>query len=496
MPIQEQVLEPVFFKLSARRKRCERIEHKVSICIFIRFINMIYRKCRRVIQCRFQRFGSFCNMNQFCGGSNTKLICITETHGTKLPKKWCSSRLVVPLGRKIEPLRRKTEPRSRVIKRKTVQYNLSRSKFSLVCPESIEPFYMSEKLNRANVNSVVIHDSFISTHHDNPCQYGRRLTARKLRRSNSNCQYKDRAPSRVYIKTIMKAMKNRKYRKKVKQFLRHSTPKSSVLNHVATDYKEYHLKFINRQRIYSDSFAVLKHLCKTTKKTCFKSFPAINISNSSTILGNLTFKTDQFCVIVKKLMMSGDIEQNPGPLNSITNTASLPVYNILESRLEQLGLRPLDVGGEGDCFFRVISHQLYGDCNHHLDVRYMRENPERFIESNLESSWNEYLANMSLVGTWCDHLVIQAVADILNLRIHIVESDENFASFTTVEAVGLAHQPTVVHIGHLGEYHYVSTSQFNSRVPNVERILYITMKHNKQKQKREYMKEYMRKKRL
>ena len=108
---------------------------------------------------------------------------------------------------------------------------------------------MNEKLNRANLNSVVIHDSFTSTHDDNPCQYGCRLTARKLRKSNSNCQYKDRAPSRVCIKTIMKGMKNRKYRKKVKQFLRHSTPKSSVLNHVATDYKEYHLKFINRQRI-------------------------------------------------------------------------------------------------------------------------------------------------------------------------------------------------------------------------------------------------------
>ena len=205
-------------------------------------------------------------MNQFCSGSNTKLICITETHGTKLPKKWCSSCFVVPLGRKIlprkrkilphwgkieplrrkiqplwrkiqplrrkiEPLRRKIQPRS-VIKRKTVQYNLSRSKFSLVCQESIEPFYMSKKLNRANVNSVVIHDSFTSTHDDNPCQYGCRLTARKLRRSNSNCQYKDRAPSRVCIKTIMKAIKNRKYRNKVKQFLRHSTPKTSVLNRV------------------------------------------------------------------------------------------------------------------------------------------------------------------------------------------------------------------------------------------------------------------------
>ena len=106
----------------------------------------------------------------------------------------------------------------------------------------------------------------------------------------------------------------------------------------------------------------------------------------------------------------------------------MPAYNIVENRLEQLGLRPLDVGGEGDCFFRAISHQLYGDCNHHLDIRiagvnYLRENPERFI------------ANMSTPGTWCDNLVIQAVADILNLKIHIIESDENFALFNIIEAV-------------------------------------------------------------
>ena len=64
-------------------------------------------------------------------------------------------------------------------------------------------------------------------------------------------------------------------------------------------------------------------------------------------------------------MMSGDIELNPGPLTNVSNKvrASLPAYNIVENRLQQLGLRPLDVSGEGECFFRAISHQLYGDCN-------------------------------------------------------------------------------------------------------------------------------------
>ena len=53
----------------------------------------------------------------------------------------------------------------------------------------------------------------------------------------------------------------------------------------------------------------------------------------------------------------------------------------------------------------------------------MRENPERFIESNTDYSWDQYLNTMSIQGTWCDGLIIQAVADQLNLKIVIVESN-------------------------------------------------------------------------
>ena len=46
----------------------------------------------------------------------------------------------------------------------------------------------------------------------------------------------------------------------------------------------------------------------------------------------------------------------------------------------------------------------------------MRDNPERFIESNTETSWLSYLNDitcMSIQGTWADALIIQAVADAL-----------------------------------------------------------------------------------
>lgn len=77
------------------------------------------------------------------------------------------------------------------------------------------------------------------------------------------------------------------------------------------------------------------------------------------------------------------------------------------------------MGGGCDCFFKSVSHQLYGDSTHHLAIRqtavqYLRQNLERFIESILHKSWSQYICDMFMRGTWADHIVIQAVADSFN----------------------------------------------------------------------------------
>lgn len=87
----------------------------------------------------------------------------------------------------------------------------------------------------------------------------------------------------------------------------------------------------------------------------------------------------------------------------------------------------------------------------------MRENPERFIESNTENSWMEYLTNMSMKGTWCDGLIIQAVADSLNLRLYIVESNDNFAESTIINPINSQQEHRTIYLGHENEVHYVST---------------------------------------
>ena len=87
----------------------------------------------------------------------------------------------------------------------------------------------------------------------------------------------------------------------------------------------------------------------------------------------------------------------------------------------------------------------------------MRNNPERFIESSTDHSWLKYLAYMSEQCTWADAIVIQAVADALNLTIHIIESNPGFASVTNIIPVSLETDTTVITSRHLDEVHYAST---------------------------------------
>ena len=74
-------------------------------------------------------------------------------------------------------------------------------------------------------------------------------------------------------------------------------------------------------------------------------------------------------------------------------------------------------------------------CIRTAGVRFMRDNPERFIESNTENLRLRYLNNMSIQGTWADALIIQAVADALKVTIQIIKSNRGFAPLTTVYPV-------------------------------------------------------------
>ena len=74
------------------------------------------------------------------------------------------------------------------------------------------------------------------------------------------------------------------------------------------------------------------------------------------------------------------------------------------------------------------------------------------------------MTSLSNQGIWADGIIIEAVADNLNLKIHITESLPNFAELTVEEAATPQQQLGTIYIGHLDEFHYVSTKHL---VPSI-----------------------------
>ena len=97
-----------------------------------------------------------------------------------------------------------------------------------------------------------------------------------------------------------------------------------------------------------------------------------------------------------------------------------------------------------------------------VGVQYMRDHPEGFVESNTENLWLRYLNNMCIQCTWADALIVQAVADALNVSIQIVESNPGFSPIITVNPVQERNSLSTITIGHIDECHYVSTTPLQS----------------------------------
>jgi hypothetical protein len=93
--------------------------------------------------------------------------------------------------------------------------------------------------------------------------------------------------------------------------------------------------FINSFGCFKQSVNFIVHKNIETAKC-----PSHSILNSQYIAGNYNYTSQQYHISQKKLLLSGDIELNPGPVqnNSLTQ---LPSNIVLQQRLRRFQLRPL-----------------------------------------------------------------------------------------------------------------------------------------------------------
>ena len=84
--------------------------------------------------------------------------------------------------------------------------------------------------------------------------------------------------------------------------------------------------------------------------------------------------------------------------------------------------------GDGNCLFRAVSHQLYGDAGMHDEVRaavvaYMSREREHFASFvGADISFDTYLARMARPGVHGGHAEIQAAAELYNRPVEIYSS--------------------------------------------------------------------------
>jgi len=128
----------------------------------------------------------------------------------------------------------------------------------------------------------------------------------------------------------------------------------------------------------------------------------------------------------------------------------------------------IDVAGDGNCLFRAVAVQLFGDETRHAELRanavaHLREHPELLAAHPPEGEMPDvYLERMEKADTWAEGPIIEALALHYNLHLSITDIRRSATGEYELHPLhineGEAHQTVglVRHAGHAGLEHYLS----------------------------------------
>jgi len=108
------------------------------------------------------------------------------------------------------------------------------------------------------------------------------------------------------------------------------------------------------------------------------------------------------------------------------HASSVNETKFAELIFSKLGCTIVPMAGDGNCLFRSVSHQVYGDpelyhvvrakCVDYIEVE--REFFSKFVVRG-DADFNSYLRNMRKDGEWGDHVEIQAISELYNRPVEV-----------------------------------------------------------------------------
>ncbi|KAK6173310.1 hypothetical protein SNE40_016785 [Patella caerulea] len=151
----------------------------------------------------------------------------------------------------------------------------------------------------------------------------------------------------------------------------------------------------------------------------------------------------------------------------IKSTPGYPLYAYLKSRLDSDNLQIDYIQGDGNCFFRALSKDIYGQEGFHSEVRQavvdvIEKYPKEF-EKYLDSgdSLREHIHEMRLPSTWSTTMEIYAAATLLQRDIFVLSPDHtgdsyNWLLFKPMFSYdsGMSYHPCFIALCHTNGNHY------------------------------------------
>ena len=171
----------------------------------------------------------------------------------------------------------------------------------------------------------------------------------------------------------------------------------------------------------------------------------------------------------KKTAHQWRIPPTPGKTADDDRTRQIIQYSDKYSHylraLQMHGLRIVEIPGDGNCLFRAISHQVYGNDNYHHIVRamcvdYMAADAEffsQFVEGGKEN-FNKYLAAKRTNACWGDDPEIQAICELYDrpAEIWAYDSAHGARKLRTFHEVSGIPGMTPMRVSYYGGGHYDS----------------------------------------
>ena len=132
----------------------------------------------------------------------------------------------------------------------------------------------------------------------------------------------------------------------------------------------------------------------------------------------------------------------------------------LNNVLAGMGLRQVEVEGDGNCFFRAVAVHFFGDSNRYNEIRaravqYVIDHPEDFSEFLLNRDVEDFTCQLSTDRQWADNHAIQAVADAFGITIDLVNSNPRYGTRRITPRSSEAKRLIV--LAHIDQVHFMAT---------------------------------------